>query len=329
MDTAIRLVFNDLVFGIGMPLCVGVGLTMLADEFRKFTSAKIFFLTALIWTVGRILMWSAFTDEKFVIRAAVTFLAFGIIGVGFAEAMRLTNRRALNEQNTGQESTKTPPIQQTTTGTNSPTISGNNNTVIISAAPPAEHPPEKGGKTFDIGESSFLTEGFQEDADPDLHVRVGRGLRVSNAKEWLRKGNLCYPIAVGPEQYKPISVGLDKNGHLLLTCELVGTNGPNPFQIKIVNNVFEVASGFVQKNYNSLALEIADDDGVALFQLIRESKNQLQINGVFAAGSLNGQEMTLWASPDITYVGTARPKDYALKPIFKYPSWKYLGQYAD
>lgn len=329
MQTTVRLIFNDFIFGIGMPLCIGLGLAMLADEFKKFTAAKLFFFTALIWIVGRILMWSAFTHERLFIRATVTFLAFGIIGVGFAEAMRLTNHRALNEQNTGQETTKAAPIQQTTTGPNSPNISGNNNTVIIGAAPPAEHPPKKDGKTSDIAESSFLTGGFQEDTDPDLHVRVGGGLRMSNAKDWLKKGNLFYPIAVGPEQYKPISVGTDKNGHLLLTCQVVGTIGSSPFQIKIVNNVFEVASGFVQKNYNNLALEIADDSGVPLFQLIRESKNQLQINGVFAAGWLNGQEETLWASPGVTFVGTARPKDYALKPIFKYPSWKYLGQYAD
>jgi hypothetical protein len=329
MQTAFRLIFDDFIFGIGVPLCVGAGFTMLADEFKKFIAAKMFFFTALIWTCGRIFMWSVFTNERLLVRATVTFLVFGVIGVGFAEAMRLTNHLASKKDDSGQEASTKPPIAQTSSGSNSPNILGNNNTVIISEAPPAVHPPKKGEKTFDIAESSMLTEGFKEEADPALHVRVGSGLRMSNSKDWLKKGNLFYPIAVGPEQFRPISVGMDKNGHLLLTCEVVGTKGARPFQIKIVNNVFDVASGFVQKNYNNLALEIADDNGVPLFQLIYESKSQFRINGVFAAGWLNGKEMTLWAWSDGTFVGTDLPKDFVLKPIFKYPSWKYLGQYAD
>ena len=218
--------------------------------------------------------------------------------------------------------------QQRSEGANSPNIIGNNNTVIITA-PPAQHPPKKGEKTSDIAEGGLLGGGFQEADTALIHVRVG-GYDKSHRKEWLKKGNVMQPLLVGPEHYAPISVGMDKNGKLLLNCELIGGDESNPFRIKILNNVFDVASGFVQKNYNDVALEIADDSGVPLFQVIRVSKNQLTINGIFMTGMIaGGKPVRVWAWEDKYAIDVDRPSDFALKPIFKYPSWKYLGKYAD
>lgn len=225
-----------------------------------------------------------------------------------------------------------PTVEQRTAGDNSPNISGNNNTVNITVAPPANNPPKEGHKTSDVAEASFLGGGFRESVgDADLvTVRVG-GFSASNPRAWLKKGRPLIPYTVGPEQYSPISVGMDKNGKLLFTCTLVDGDESHPFQVQITNNVFSVASGLVQKNYNNVALEIADDEGVPLFQVIQESPNQLRINGVFLLGisPQTGTLIRLWAWDKYAETSPDQPKNFTLKPIFKYPSWKYLGQYAE
>jgi hypothetical protein len=124
---------------------------------------------------------------------------------------------------------------------------------------------------------------------------------------------------------------MDKNGKLLFTCALVGGDESHPFQVQITNNVFTVASGLVQKNYSNAALEVADDEGVPLLQVIQDGPNQLRINGVFLLGtsSQTGKPIRLWAWDKYVETGPDRPTNFTLKPIFKYPSWKYLGQYAE
>jgi hypothetical protein len=262
------------------------------------------------------------------------YLALGIIGAimscsaWWLYGMALTPARASTPENSNSPQAQGDKTNiQHSEGDNSPNISGNNNTVIITA-PPATHPPKKGEKTSDIAEGSFLGNGFREATTELIHVRIG-GYDTSNKKDWLKNGNLMRPLVIGPEHYVPISVGIDKNGKLLLNCELIGGDQSNPFRIKIMNNVFDVASGFVQKNYNKTALEIADDNGVPLLQVIQIDKNQLAINGVFMLGTSEGKPVMAWAWGNRYTVGITPPSGFALKPIFKYPSWKYLGQYAD
>ena len=65
----------------------------------------------------------------------------------------------------------------------------------------------------------------------------------------------------------------------------LGGDDAAPFQVQITNHIFSVASGFVQKNYNQVSLEVTDDNGIPLFQVIQEGPNQLTINGVFPLGT--------------------------------------------
>jgi hypothetical protein len=228
-----------------------------------------------------------------------------------------------------------PPTAQTSSGANSPNInaSGDSHVTVTYTAPPATHPPQKGKKTTDIAESEFLGGGFRESSTGQdfVEVRIG-GIRAADPIGMLKSGVPLRPIATGPKEspYVPITVGMDKDGKIIFNCTLIGGDDAHPFQIEIKNNVFKIASDLVQKNYNDKALEVADDDGNPLFQVIQEDKNIIRINGVFVFyKNAQGQLVRVWAWDDQAYWGVERPKDFVLKPIFKYPSWKYLGQYAD
>jgi hypothetical protein len=333
MHRLLDLVFGEFATGVGVSFLTAAGLTLPADEYKAFRAAKVCFVFAAVWLWGKALMWSLFTHENPYIRTITIFLVFGMVGVLLMEALFLTDRRkaSLSESSTSGRN-EIAPNKQLSSGPNSPNIIGNNNTVNIGVAPPAKNPPKKGEKASDIAEGAFLGGGFREGkADTDLiGVRVG-GAYAANPRGWLKNGTPLIPLVIGPEKYTPIKIGMDKNGKLLFTCALIGGDESNPFQVQITNNVFNVVSGFVQKNYNDAALEVADDNGVPLFQVIQEGPNQLRINGVFVLGSSSatGKIIRLWAWGKNQATDSERPKDFVLKPIFKYPAWKYLGKYAD
>jgi len=130
MTPFLDLIFNDLVFGLGVPLLVTAGGLLLSDEFKRFGAARVCFYLAAAWICGRVLMWSVFTSETTYVRFIATFLAFGIVGIGLTESIRATNHRENSLKNTEQEPKK-PEVQQSSQGANSPNIVGNNNTVNI------------------------------------------------------------------------------------------------------------------------------------------------------------------------------------------------------
>lgn len=136
MHPILDLLFGEFAVGTGVTLLIGAGFTLLADEFKKFGAAKVCFYAAVAWTYGKVLMWGYFTHESFYIRAMAVFLVFGLVGVGLVEALRLTDhRKASLGQSSKSEPSKTAPIEQKSSGANSPNIVGNGNivgnTVII------------------------------------------------------------------------------------------------------------------------------------------------------------------------------------------------------
>lgn len=93
MRVFLDLVFGWLVFGFAVPIFIGAGFTLLADDFRKFKAARICFCFAAVWIYGKVLMWSVLATDSFAIRATVVFLVFGIVGIGLSEVLRLTTAR--------------------------------------------------------------------------------------------------------------------------------------------------------------------------------------------------------------------------------------------
>jgi hypothetical protein len=93
MHQLLDYLFDWLPFGFGVPILVGIGLALLADEFRQFLAARVCFYFAAAYVCGKVLMWSYFTSEKFYIRGTVTFLVLGFLGMGLNEGLRLISRR--------------------------------------------------------------------------------------------------------------------------------------------------------------------------------------------------------------------------------------------
>jgi hypothetical protein len=98
MRNILDQIFDSLPFGIGVPILIGVGLTMLADEFKLFNAARVCFYLSVVWAYGKVLMWACFTSERFVIRAILAFLVCGAVGVCLIEALRLTTYRESTER---------------------------------------------------------------------------------------------------------------------------------------------------------------------------------------------------------------------------------------
>jgi hypothetical protein len=105
-------------------------------------------------------------------------------------------------------------------------------------------------------------------------------------------------------------------------ADVLVADGKSPIEIK--DNEFVVRPPDWDKNSNQNALEVVDRNNKPVFQLIYKSPTAIQINGIFSA---NG--MTIFMSEDTISTTPEGIAKLSLKPIFKYPSWKYPGQYAE
>lgn len=92
-------IFDWPTFGFGVPILISVGFGLLADEFKAFKAARICFYISAAWICGKVLMWSVFSSERFLLRATVIFVVFGVVGVGLSEVLRLTTTRETSGTN--------------------------------------------------------------------------------------------------------------------------------------------------------------------------------------------------------------------------------------
>jgi hypothetical protein len=92
--------------------------------------------------------------------------------------------------------------------------------------------------------------------------------------------------------------------------------------VEIAENEFVVRPHDWDRNANQNALEVVDRNHRPVIQLIYESPTRIRINGVFV-----GNGITVFAAGDT--IGSRPDILNNLKPIFKYPSWKYPGQFVE
>jgi len=134
-------IFGEFAVGIGVTLLIGAGFTLLADEFKAFKAARVCFYLATAWIYGKVFMWAYFTSDRFPVRAIVGFLAFGLVGVGLMEALRLTKNREVKTN--GQGISIAPPVPAPAASPSGTTENhGRNDKVTTKAEHPsmAEHP---------------------------------------------------------------------------------------------------------------------------------------------------------------------------------------------
>src|SRR5260370_7716216 len=93
MREVLDYIFDWLPFGFGVPIIIGTGFAMLADEFKAFKAARVCFYVATAWLYGKVFMWAYLTSDRFSVRAVLPFLVFGIVGLALIQAFRLTTTR--------------------------------------------------------------------------------------------------------------------------------------------------------------------------------------------------------------------------------------------
>jgi hypothetical protein len=122
--------------------------------------------------------------------------------------------------------------------------------------------------------------------------------------------------------YTPVTLHM-KGNTLLFHFKVWNSDGEPP--IEVIDNEFVVRFPGFDKNSNANALEVVNMNGVPVFQMIRKTPTHLVVNGIFPTPAglfLAGPEGLM------TNAKPVHLANFHLKPIFKYPAWKYPGQYA-
>ena len=145
------------------------------------------------------------------------------------------------------------------------------------------------------------------------------GAGASVPIEALRKGPF-HPFKFAG--YDPITIQMDGDT-LLFSFVAWGGSGEPPLEIH--NNEFTVRNPRWDRNSNANELEVINPDGTVVFQLIRKSPTNILITGIFPLP--NG---TLLVAGHNGAIETDKVlPSYLPQRIFKYPSWRYPGKYAD
>ena len=149
------------------------------------------------------------------------------------------------------------------------------------------------------------------DQIPDVFtIELHKGSRaIISRKDLTEKG--WGPFQMGDE--RPFSIHLD-NGNLYAEARIY--NGPDLPAVEVNKGDFIVRPMDWDRNFSDNALEIVNERMQPVLQIIYKRNGLIQIQGIFRGR--NGA--TIFEAPEL-------PE--ALPRIFKYPSWKYQGQYAE
>jgi hypothetical protein len=273
------------------------------------------------------------------------FLALGVIGIRAVFAHESTPKQSTEAPakpapqqtpptappNTAQPKPKPSTGQSATAtskGDNSPAgainqqgqgntaIVGNNNTVGSSADEIANKVAERLGPT--------LKGGFHEIPDK-IVVELGSGSAEDSYINAKRAGVL-HPLQVGNSL--PIEIRITNDDKILFTFKSWDAGLP----IEVKDNEVKIGNDQVQRNFSANAFEVVNKAGEPLFQMIRKDAGTIHINGIFPTGKISqitGKPLLLWISDGTgLYWSSIKPNPW-LKPIFKYPAWKYPGVFAD
>lgn len=117
----------------------------------------------------------------------------------------------------------------------------------------------------------------------------------------------------------PFEVRVD-GGEFRVRVSVYGGGDAPPIEIDGIQ--FLVRPPKWDKNYDGNAFEVVNENGDPVFQLICETPYHIVVNGIFPLPEGN----LIWANESGVVFNPSRFEVFHLKPIFKYPSSKYLGQ---
>jgi len=121
--------------------------------------------------------------------------------------------------------------------------------------------------------------------------------------------------------FSPVKVYV-KNGTPYADVKVYGGSGLPPIEIK--NNQLLNKPPAWDFNSNEKALEIVNENYLPIYQFFYKSPSHIVVNGAFPfPGGL------ILANENGAVINPSFPVTFKLKRIFKYPSWKYPGQFDE
>jgi len=158
------------------------------------------------------------------------------------------------------------------------------------------------------------------DFQKPFEVNFGSNILIQTVSELSEGINLRRFIDVGFDY--PIQIRF-KDKKVFISAEIKNEEGVTIAKIKdnqwVVNEDKMIA---YDRNYNDYAFEVINSDLVPVLQVIVQGQNRIYIGGLFYF-----PKGKMLATPNgIIYNPSSEQIDKYIKPIFRYPSDKYLGQ---
>jgi len=170
----------------------------------------------------------------------------------------------------------------------------------------------------DIKSRSELKEPmFSENVENFIFSLGERGMSVEYSKDVLEKEHINTGFVFGG--YHPVELYIE-NDILYADVKIYGGSALPPIEIKR-NRLFNKPEDW-DFNSNETAMEIVDQNKSSIYQFFYKKPSYIVMNGIFPypGGFILANENGALQSPILT-------NTFKLKRIFKYPSWKYPGEY--
>jgi len=173
-------------------------------------------------------------------------------------------------------------------------------------------------------QTQAATSEFSEQSDK-VHFSLGeRGIMYTWKLSEMETGKKAIRN-LDPSQ-PDLAVAYAEDGKLYFDTQLLWSPESPPVQIRH-NQIIDKPYGW-DLNSNMNAFEIVNEHGNAVFQIIYRSQFHIVMNAVFYIAG----HKEVFIADDDGVQGVPLPKpghEYSLKRIFKYPSWKFPGEYQD
>lgn len=169
--------------------------------------------------------------------------------------------------------------------------------------------------------------GFRE-KDTGIYTIVIGGSAIGFWEDTLTNGPISPMKSDGVELFQLYVL----NGHFYVDTKVFV--GPGIADVEVRRN--EIALNSTKnpawdRNYTDNAVEIVNQNQIPMFQMIFETPRKVRINGVFRL-AYNKLAVYVPGGSQLIELNPREPNQQfvvPLKPLFKYPSWKYPGKFVD
>ena len=170
----------------------------------------------------------------------------------------------------------------------------------------------------DIKSKQKLKEPMFSENVTDFTFSLGeRGISVGYSKNVLEKKHINTAFVFN--KYHPVELYIE-DSQLYADVKIYAGSGLPPIEIK--KNKLSNKPKDWDFNSNKRAMEIVNENGVPIYQFFYKSPSHIVMNGIFPyPGGL------ILANENGATLNPLLPTTFKLKRIFKYPSWKYPGEF--